>query len=198
MSRDADTSQGRIISPLLCNIALNGLEKVVEDCLKQKKDTSKKRKNKGELTYCRYADKFIVAHLDLQIIHKVKRRIKEYLVELGLELSEAKMKIAHSKDKFESYEPGINFLGFRIWHTSSGRHNAVNVRGHIKDFKLLIIPEKKKVLEHLKEMKSIIKRSKTVSQETLIRLLAPKVRGWSNFYCYVYSKATFSYCDYRM
>lgn len=145
--------------------------------MRQKKDTSKKRKNKGELTYCRYADDFVVAHEDLEVIQKVKKRVEEHLSKLGLELSEAKTKIVHSKDKFESNEPGVNFLGFRIWHTSSGRHNAVNVRGYRKDYKLLIIPEKKKVLEHLKEMRSVIKQSKKASQETLIRILAPKVRG---------------------
>jgi RNA-directed DNA polymerase len=111
--KDAGTPQGGVISPLLCNIALNGLEKVVEDCLEQKKDASKKRKNKGELTYCRYADDFLVAHQDLKVILKVKKRIEEHLGELGLELSEAKTKIVHSRDRFESNEPGVNFLGFR-------------------------------------------------------------------------------------
>ena len=61
------TPQGGVISPLLSNIALHGLEDVAEGCLVYKKDSSKKRKNRGDLFFCRYADDFIIGHEDLEI-----------------------------------------------------------------------------------------------------------------------------------
>ena len=112
---------------------------------------------------------------------------------MGLELSEAKTKITHTLKAHNKHAPGFFFLGFRIWHAETGRHHGVNVRGCRKTYKLLIIPEKSKVLLHLKEMKAIIRQSLTSSQETLLNRLIPRVRGWCNYYKYVYS-----YCDYRM
>lgn len=132
-SRDAGTPQGGVISPLLANIAIDGLERAVNDCLLQKRDTGKTRKNKGELTYVRYADDFIVAHKDLEVIERVKERVEEYLEPLGLELSKAKTKIVHSLDYYESNKPGTNFLGFHVRHVTSGKHNAGRVKGKVKD-----------------------------------------------------------------
>ena len=198
VSRDAGTPQGGVISPLLANIALDGLEKAVYSCLVQKSGRGKTRKNNGELTYVRYADDFIVAHKDLEVIQRVQKHIERYLGSKGLELSKAKTKIVHSLDCYESNKPGVGFLGFHIRQVPSGRHNSARVRGNVKDWKLLITPERDKVLGHLKSMKQVIKSAKTVSQAELIRILAPKVVGWCNYYCHVQSKATFSYCDYRM
>lgn len=133
VSRDAGTPQGGVISPLIANIALDGLESTVYDCLVQKSDMTKTRKNNGELTYVRYADDFIVAHKDLEVIQKVQKHVEKYLESLGLELSKAKTKIVHSLDSYESNKPGINFLGFQLRHVSSGRHNSARVKGNVKE-----------------------------------------------------------------
>lgn len=133
VSRDAGTPQGGVISPLLANIALDGLERAVYDCLTQKSDTRKTRKNKGELTYVRYADDFIVAHKDLEVIQKVQKHVEEYLGSLGLDLSKAKTRIVHSLDFHESNKPGVCFLGFHARHVSSGKHNSARVRGNVKE-----------------------------------------------------------------
>jgi len=198
MSRDKGTPQGGVISPLLANIAIDGLEEAVSECLIQKRDIRKTRKNKGELTYVRYADDFIVAHKDLEVIQKVERRVEEYLGTLGLELSKAKTKIVHSLDSHKSYPPGTKFLGFWVRHVPSGKHNSARVRGNVQDWKLLITPDREKVLAHLKVIRGVLKSAKTISQRDLIKILAPKVVGWCNYYCHVQSKKTFSYCDFRM
>lgn len=133
VSRDTGTPQGGVISPLLANIALDGLENAVYSCLVQKSGRGKTRKNNGELTYVRYADDFIVAHKDLEVIQRVQKHIERYLGSKGLELSKAKTKIVHSLDSYESNKPGIGFLGFHIRQVPSGRHNSARVRGNVKD-----------------------------------------------------------------
>lgn len=135
VSRDAGTPQGGVISPLLANIALDGLERAVYDPLSfnNKGQWRKTRKNKGELTYVRYADDFIVAHKDLEVIQKVQKHVEEYLGSLGLELSKAKTRIVHSLDSYESNKPGVCFLGFHARHVSSGKHNSARVRGNVKE-----------------------------------------------------------------
>ena len=108
------TPQGGIISPLLCNIALNGLEKeVIRNHLKSK-NRNFTRVNKGDLLFCRYADDFVVAHENLEKVEETKKVIQNRLSKIGLTLSEEKTRIVHSIKEHHGQRPGINFLGFRI------------------------------------------------------------------------------------
>ena len=92
------TPQGGIASPTLANIALDGLEKVVNDLSKQ-----------GEsIHFVRYADDFICTAKSKEILQdKVLPAIVDFLKERGLELSLEKTKITHIND-------GFDFLGFNI------------------------------------------------------------------------------------
>jgi len=85
-STEAGTPQGGVISPLLANIALHGLEEaVMETVLKNKKT---------ELTVVRYADDFVVIHKIREVIEQARGVIEQWLKTLRLELKDSKTKIA--------------------------------------------------------------------------------------------------------
>ncbi|WP_354635912.1 group II intron reverse transcriptase/maturase [Planktothricoides raciborskii] len=90
------TPQGGVISPLLANIGLHGLEQLV-------KTTNSK------LGIVRYADDFIVTARDKESLEKAQTRIQQWLSEIGLELSTEKTVIT-------SIEDGFDFLGFNHRH----------------------------------------------------------------------------------
>ena len=89
------TPQGGIISPMLANMALDGLEQVV-------KQAAAKR---NRINFVRYADDFIVTGKSEKILEqKVRPAIEKFLVDRGLRLSEAKTSTTHISD-------GFTFLG---------------------------------------------------------------------------------------
>jgi RNA-directed DNA polymerase len=92
------TPQGGIASPTIANIALDGLEKAVND-LSEQGDT---------IRFVRYADDFICTAKSKETLqNKALPAIIEFLKERGLEISLEKTKITHIND-------GFDFLGFNI------------------------------------------------------------------------------------
>jgi len=95
---EAGTPQGGIISPVLANMTLDGLERTVKSAVS----------SKDKLCVIRYADDFIVtAHSKELLEQVVKPAIELFLSERGLQLSEEKTKITHIDD-------GFDFLGFNV------------------------------------------------------------------------------------
>lgn len=90
------TPQGGVISPLLANIGLHGLEKFI-------KTTNSK------LGVVRYADDFIVTARDFESLETAQDPIQAWLSERGLEFSAEKTLIT-------SMEEGFDFLGFNSRH----------------------------------------------------------------------------------
>jgi len=113
------TPQGGIISPILANFVLNGLEKVVIDSIKSitggkdfRKNIYKDGKRTKMLSFkvkiIRYADDFVIIATSRRIIEKfIKPAIIEFLKERGLRLSEEKTKIFSLMNSKE-----LNFLGY--------------------------------------------------------------------------------------
>jgi RNA-directed DNA polymerase len=95
-STEQGTPQGGVISPLLANIGLHGLETFI-------KATNKK------LGVVRYADDFIVTARDKQSLETARTLIQAWMSERGLELSAEKTLIT-------SMEDGFDFLGFNSRH----------------------------------------------------------------------------------
>ena len=92
------TPQGGIISPVLSNTALDGLEEAVKSAVKKS----------VKIHFVRYADDFICTAASKEILEdKVKPKIIEFLKERGLKLSLEKTKITHINE-------GFNFLGFNM------------------------------------------------------------------------------------
>ncbi len=157
------TPQGGICSPILSNIGLHGLETVI------------KTQNK-KLGVIRYADDFIVTAKSRQELERIIPRVKQWLLERGLEFSKEKTKLVH-------IDEGFDFLGFNLRHYKG---------------KLLIKPQKQKVLAFCQKLGKLIRKMATVKQEVLIFKLNPILRGFANYYQGVVSKETYSYISYRV
>jgi len=187
------TPQGGVISPLLANIALHGMEERV----KQYAETLKgiKRDNRSSLNLIRYADDFVIIHEDINVILACQKIIAEWLNDIGLELKPSKTKLTHTLKEYEG-NVGFEFLGFHIQQHKVGNYRAAS-NGHFKlGFKTLITPSKPKIKAHLAKIAEVIDTHKTAPQAALISKLNPMIRGWSNYYSTVVSKETFAKCDY--
>ena len=97
---ESGTPQGGLISPLLANIALDGMERLLEEHFPGKK-----------VHLVRFADDFLVTADSQETALRCKAIIAEFLKERGLELSEEKTKIVHINDGFDFL--GWNFRKFK-------------------------------------------------------------------------------------
>lgn len=166
-------TQGGIISPLLANIALHGLETsakdfYVEHVYNGPKKTAK-RDHRRKLSVIRYADDFvIIANEECEIL-KVKAYISEWLInECGLELSEEKTSIIHSAE-------GFDFLGFHLISLKPDEKYICRI--HISK------TSKKKFLT---KTRLIFQKYRSASAGNIIAMLNPVITGWCNY---------FKYCD---
>ncbi|MEH1923344.1 group II intron reverse transcriptase/maturase [Nostoc sp.] len=190
------TPQGGVISPLLANIALHGME----ERIKQYAETLKgnKVKNRRTLSLIRYADDFVIIHEDINVVQSCQKIIAEWLSDIELELKPSKTKLTHTYSKFEG-STGFEFLGFHVQQHKVGNYrSAKNSNGRPLGFTTLITPSKAKVKTHLDKIAEIIDTHKTAPQAALISKLNPIIRGWSNYYSSVVSKETFSKIDRLM
>ncbi len=180
----AGTPQGGVISPLLANIALHGMEQHIRSCFKSNATT------KYELGVVRYADDFVILHKDLKVLEDCIKGASEFLASIGLELHPEKTKIVHTLNSYGNQKPGFNFLGFNIRQYKIGKH-----QGRKQEFVTLIKPQKEKVQAHHQKLANIIVNMRAKPQEALIGKLNPIIRGWSNYYSSVVSKETFRKLD---
>ncbi|AKL13987.1 group II intron reverse transcriptase/maturase [Citrobacter freundii] len=171
---EAGTPQGGIISPVLANMALDGLEAVLETHF-GKKNT--KASYKTKVNYVRYADDFIITGISKELLEdEVKPLVEAFMAERGLQLSPEKTVITHISE-------GFDFLG----------QNVRKYHG-----KMLIKPAAKGLRNHLQKIRQIVKRNAASKQGDLIRQLNPVLRGWANYHRHIVAKETFSYIDFRV
>ena len=112
---ESGTPQGGVLSPLLANIALDGLDNLLATHYKVKEYTytqenGRQRKCKKKLKrygYIRYADDFLVTAETKEDIKAIVPTIEMWLKQRGLQLNKEKTHIANVED-------GVNFLGFHI------------------------------------------------------------------------------------
>lgn len=170
------TPQGGVISPLLANIALHGME----ERIKQHAETLKgnKRINRYTLSLIRYADDFVIMHKDLTVIKECITVISDWLNGVGLELKPSKTRITHTMD-------GFDFLGFNVKQHKVGKNQSK------QGFKTIIKPSLEKIQEHYGQLSKVIDQHKAAPQTALISRLQPIIRGWCNYYSTVCSKETF-------
>ena len=73
------TPQGGVISPLLANIALHGMENRIKQYAETLpgRDGHGKRENRRNLTLVRYADDFVILHEDITVVQRCREIISE-------------------------------------------------------------------------------------------------------------------------
>jgi RNA-directed DNA polymerase len=159
------TPQGGIISPVLANLTLDGMEKAIRSRIRPRHD---------QVNFIRYADDFIVTARTKETLEQIVKPVSVvFLAERGLELSEQKTTITHIQD-------GLNFLG-------------QNLRKYRN--KLVIKPAKEGLKALVQKTRECIKGCLGQTAETLITKLNPIVRGWANYHRHVCSAKAFWNAD---
>ncbi len=113
------TPQGGVVSPLLANIALNGIESIY------------KYKNAGGIIIepsIRYADDMVIILQPQQDAEEILKRISQFLAERGLKVSEKKTKLTATTD-------GFDFLGWHFKVQSNGKFRGVPSEDNFKAFR---------------------------------------------------------------
>ena len=165
------TPQGSPISPVLANLALDGLEAAVIGHFPR--PLSRQR----QIHLVRFADDFVVFGRSKHLLETdIHSRIATFLAQRGLTLSPEKTKVT-------TIEEGFDFLS----------QNVRKYKG-----KLLIKPAKKSIRAFLFKIRTLIKTHQHLSAGQLIALLNPLIRGWINYHRHVVSKKTFAYIDYQL
>jgi RNA-directed DNA polymerase len=182
------TPQGAILSPLLANIALHGMEREIKKYAESWKGN--KRDNRKSLSLIRYADDFVILHEKLEVILKCQEIIKDWLANIGLELKPSKTRISHTLNKYDG-NIGFDFLGFTIRQFPVGKYQTgKSTNGSPLGFKTLIKPSKKKVKAQIEKLGKVVRKHKSSPQAALIKELNPIIKGWANYYATVCSKET--------
>jgi RNA-directed DNA polymerase len=159
------TPQGGIVSPLLANLALDGLEKALKAAVARRG---------AKVNVVRYADDFIVTGRDERLLREeVLPVVQAFLEPRGLALSEEKTRICN-------IEQGFDFLGFNLRKYGG---------------KLLIKPAPQKISAFLGRIKECVQSLFGAPVEALIRKLNSMLRGFALHCRHVVAKKSFDYID---
>lgn len=188
----AGTPQGGVVSPLLMNIALHGMEERLIAAYTGEKSTPTARQRAPKLI--RYADDFVVLHAEEGEVRKAQQLIATWLQGIGLELKPSKTRLSHTLNDYQG-NVGFNFLGFSIRQFPVGKTHTGASKGKPLGFKTIITPSKEGVQRHVQALRTILQKSPSLSQEQLIDQLNPVIHGWSLYYRTVVSKKRFTVCD---
>ena len=180
---DAGTPQGSILSPLLSNVALSVLDEFIAQAPGGPATSAyerAKRRRQGLPNYrlCRYADDWcLVVSGTKAHAEALREEIAGVLDGMGLRLSPEKTLITH-------IDGGVVFLGWRIQ-----RHRK---RGAGKSY-VYIYPAKKALVAVMAKVKTLCRQSTNLPLDVLLHRLNRMLRGWTTYFKYGCSHATFSY-----
>jgi RNA-directed DNA polymerase len=142
---EAGTPQGGIISPILANIALDGMESTIKRVVPRK----------AKVNYVRYADDFIATGVSKEILEqKVKPAIEDFLRVRGLELSQEKTTITRIEDGFDFLGQNVRKYKKKLLITPAKK----NVKPFLaKVRKIVRINSDKKTEELIKHLNPVIR-----------------------------------------
>jgi RNA-directed DNA polymerase len=149
-----------VISPLLANIALHGMETALT------KWSLRAYPKEPTPILVRYANDFVVLHQSKEVIEQAQAFLREWLKCMGLELHSDKIQIVNT-------ESGFQFLGFSI--------NHIWKWGKVRT---LITPSRESRRRFLEDIRRAIQFSKGKAAYQLIITLVPKIVGWGNYFKY--------------
>jgi RNA-directed DNA polymerase len=168
----AGTPQGGIISPVLANWTLDGLQALLAEHFPSA------GKHKPKVHLVRYADDFIITGTSRFLLeHRVKPLVEQFLKERSLELSHEKTRITHIAN-------GFDFLGQTIRRYRCG--------------KVLVKPSRRSVRTFLGKIRETFRRSGSWTAGELIHRLNQQIKGWAMYHRHVASKHTFNRVDRRI
>jgi RNA-directed DNA polymerase len=165
--------QGGVISPVIGNMVLDGLE----DCVLGSMASRYRRAH--HINFVRYADDFIVTASNEAVLREeIIPKINAFLEPRGVALSAQKTKVTHISQ-------GFDFLGQTI--------RKFERRGQLG--KIQITPSQSSLAAIKAKVKAICKASGGLTQAQLIDKLNPVLRGWANYHRHVICAESFSKLD---
>jgi RNA-directed DNA polymerase len=182
-----------IISPLLINIIMHGLENTTINYGIKKQISSIPNIKKTQCDIVIYGDKFIIIHPNITKLMERVEITHKWLTNVGININIKESYIVHSSNRIKRSGNGILFLGFYI-REMYGKINSnlkIDTRGaeNTLQTKLKVTPDKTCVKKHLDQLRDIIKSYETKSQADLIKRINPickKLLG------------DFQFCDNKM
>jgi RNA-directed DNA polymerase len=166
------TPQGGVVSPVLLNVALHGMEQAAG----VRYHTTGRAAGwavAGLPVLIRYADDLIVLCHSKAETFEVKARLASWLAPRGLAFNEDKTRVV-------SLDEGFDFLGF-------------NVRRY--GDKLLTKPSKAAVRRIRERLRNELRSLRGSNARAVIKRLNPIIRGWAAYYRGVVSSKVFSALD---
>jgi len=155
------TPQGGVVSPLLANIALNGIESIHRHHQRQgHRITDKTSASNIAEPSIRYADDMVIILRPKDDATEILERISEFLRKRGMNVSQKKTKVTAATD-------GFDFLG---WHFKVQKNGKFRCSPSVDNFKAF-----------RKKVKHIVNNS-NYGATTKAEKLAPVVRGWRNYH----------------
>jgi RNA-directed DNA polymerase len=179
------TPQGGILSPLLANIALSVLDDHFTEAWQSwgnNVDRARRRRH-GLPTYrlVRYADDFVIMVKGTRgDTETLRDDVAAALEPMGLRLSDTKTRVTH-------IDEGLDFLGFHIQRRTK--------RGTAKRY-VYFTPSKKALAAIKAKVKALTRGGTDLPLAVVLHRLTPVLRGWTNYFRHVVSKATFGYLDH--
>jgi RNA-directed DNA polymerase len=188
-------AQGGVLSPLLMNVALHGMEAAVT----QGAANSYARE---QPILIRYADDFVVLHPDFSELQQAVKRLKHWLATAGLQVNADKTRITHTLTPYQG-QVGFDFLGFHIRQESVGKTpmgkgrqeyapglktittslmRKIAPHEHGLRVKSIITPSQEAVKRHLAAIDQKLQHLQTAPQAQVIAELNPLITGWAAHY----------------
>jgi RNA-directed DNA polymerase len=169
--------QGGVISPLLSNLYLNEVDKMLEKA----KETTRNGKY-TYIEYARYADDLVIL-VDAYprhdwLLRAVDKRLREELAKLHVEINEEKSRVV-DLGKGGSF----GFLGFEFRR----------VRSRKGQWRPNYAPKAKKRKALLAKLREIFRRFKSQRVGQVVELINPILRGWVDYFAVGHSSGCFSY-----
>lgn len=182
--------QGGIISPLIANFTLDGLETAAFRGVKKSVTIVDSDNNKKvlDLTFglVRYADDFIIVLNHPRNLELIKKNVEEFLSIKGLQINKKKSKdiyFSFKKTKKEEPSPKFDFLGFTFMYQSNVRLSRIISRKDMTNSKKVIIsPSRQNVISFKKKLKILIGKNSNLTAIELLQKLNPVLRGWSKYF----------------
>ena len=169
------TPQGGVISPLLMNVALHGLEEAA-GVRYQTAGVHAGETKPGSPILVRYADDLVVLCNSQEQAEQIKVQLAGWLTPRGLAFNEGKTKIV-------PLSQGFDFLGY-------------NVRRYHQ--KLLIKPSEAALRRIRKRLATEMRALRGSNVMAVLAKLGPVIRGWAAYYRGVVSSRLFSGLDHYL
>jgi RNA-directed DNA polymerase len=163
------TPQGGVVSPLLLNIALHGLEEAAG--VRYRTGARAGEVKSGSPALMRYADDLVVCCHSRQQAEQVQARLAAWLAPRGLAFNEAKTRIVHLGE-------GFDFLGFSLRRYRNG--------------KLLIKPGVTAIKRFRGRLAKEFRALRGSNVAAVLAKIVPIVRGWVAYYRTVVSTGAFA------